>query len=240
MNLGFNALIDGFRLINQKGIRRFVYLPILLNLFLFGGAFYWMWQQIDKISQFIVGWVPDWLAWLNFLVIPFMLVCFFALFIFLFTAISNFIAAPFHGLLAAKVEHKLNPQIANQAPSEFKLSSEISRTLKREWTKQLYFIPRAIGFFILFMLIPIVGQLVWFLFIAWMMAIQYCDFCFDNHQIDFHRMRTTLSKSKFVTFSFGGFVSLLSMLPLVNLIIMPAAVCGATKLWVERYFNDLD
>ena len=240
MSLGFSALIDGFRLINQKGIRRFVYLPILLNLFLFGGAFYWMWQQIDKISQFVVDLVPDWLSWLNFLVIPFMLICFFALFIFLFTAISNFIAAPFHGLLAAKVEAKLNPQIASQAPSEFKLSSEVTRTLKREWTKQVYFIPRAIGFFILFLFIPVVGQLIWFLFIAWMMAIQYCDFCFDNHQVDFHRMRSTLSKSKLTTFSFGGFVSLLSMLPLVNLIIMPAAVCGATQLWVERYYNDLD
>jgi len=34
---------------------------------------------------------------------------------------------------------------------------------------------------------------------------------------------------------FGIIVSLLSTVPLINLLIMPAAVAGATALWVEKH-----
>ncbi|MCU4676143.1 sulfate transporter CysZ [Catenovulum sp. 2E275] len=234
MSSGVQCFFDGFSLINKKGIRRFVYIPILINLVLFGLTFWWLLGQTDLISQWVIGWVPDWLSWLTVLILPVMIVGFFVLFIFLFTSISNFIAAPFHGLLASKVEMMLSPQLAQQADSEFKLTQEIGRTLKREWQKLAYYLPRALGYFILFLFLPVGGQIIWFLFIAWMMAIQYLDFPFDNHQVSFSQMRDQLWRKKSSSFSFGIIVSLFSMIPIINLIVMPVAVCGATKLWVEK------
>ncbi|WP_185976622.1 sulfate transporter CysZ [Catenovulum sediminis] len=234
MTSGIKFFTDGFSLINQKGIRRFVYIPLLVNCILFGAAFYWLIGQTDKMLEFANSWLPDWLAWLNVLVTPLIVITFFVVFAFLFTTIANFIAAPFHGLLASKVEEKLNPKLAAKAPQEFKLLNEIGRTLKREWQKQLYFLPRALGFLLLFFILPIGGQILWFLFIAWTMALQYCDFAFDNHKVPFYKMRAVLRQNKLNCFGFGVITSLCSMIPLVNMIVMPIAVCGATKFWVEE------
>lgn len=234
MTTGFGAFVQGFSLITQKGIRRYVYVPIVINLIMFASAFYWLIQKTDELSVWISGWLPDWLSWLNILVLPLAIISFFVMFAFFFTTLANFIAAPFHGLLASKVEAKLNPQLAAKAPSEFKIMNEIGRALAREWQKQMYFLPRTLGFLILLFVLPVIGQVLWFLFIAWMMAVQYCDFSFDNHQVSFKKMRWGLNQHKADCFSFGIITSLASMIPILNLIVMPVAVCGATVLWSEK------
>ena len=66
-----------------------------------------------------------------------------------------------------------------------------------------------------------------------MMAVQYCDYPFDNHKVPFKTMRRTLNESRSNSFSFGIMVSVFSMIPVVNFLVMPVAICGATKMWVE-------
>ena len=110
----------------------------------------------------------------------------------------------------------------------------------RELSKLIYYIPRAIGFLLLFFLLPVIGQVLWFLFSAWMMAIQYCDYPFDNHKIPFRAMRDTLAKERSHSFSFGIMVSVCAMIPIVNFLVMPVAICGATAMWVDelRYYHN--
>jgi CysZ protein len=81
--------------------------------------------------------------------------------------------------------------------------------------------------------LPIIGPVIWFLFTSWLLAIQYLDYPFDNHKIDFNVMRAQLRSKPANSFSFGITVNLASMLPLVNLLVMPIAVCGATAMWVD-------
>ena len=61
------------------------------------------------------------------------------------------------------------------------------------------YLPRAVVLFILYF-VPGIGQTVapvlWFLFSAWMLAIQYCDYPFDNHKVPFKEMRTALRNPK--------------------------------------------
>jgi CysZ protein len=38
---------------------------------------------------------------------------------------------------------------------------------------------------------------------------------------------------------FGALISLFTMIPVLNLVIMPVAVCGATAMWVDRYRSTL-
>ena len=68
-----------------------------------------------------------------------------------------------------------------------------------------------------------------------MMAIQYKDYPFDNHKISFDDMRSFLQAHKGLSFSFGITTSIFSMIPIINLVVMPVAICGATALWVEQY-----
>ncbi|MDG4871044.1 EI24 domain-containing protein, partial [Guyparkeria sp. 1SP6A2] len=73
------------------------------------------------------------------------------------------------------------------------------------------------------------------LFTAWILAIQYCDYSFDNHKVDFKVMRNQLKQKPGKTYGFGMIVALLTTIPVVNLFIMPIAVCGATAMWVGEF-----
>jgi CysZ protein len=68
-----------------------------------------------------------------------------------------------------------------------------------------------------------------------MMAIQYKDYPFDNNKISFTQMKDILKKNKGLSYSFGITVAVFSMIPIVNLVVMPVAICGATALWVDYY-----
>jgi CysZ protein len=48
-------------------------------------------------------------------------------------------------------------------------------------------------------------------------------------------MRSSLRQDKIDNLQFGALVSLFTMIPFLNLVILPVAVCGATAMWVDRY-----
>ena len=108
---------------------------------------------------------------------------------------------------------------------------DIPRIMKREWQKLAWYLPRAIVLLLLYF-IPGVGQTVapvlWFLFSAWMLAIQYCDYPFDNHKVPFKTMREALRSRKVMNMQFGALTSLFTMIPVLNLVILPVAICGFT------------
>ncbi|MGB1297013.1 MAG: sulfate transporter CysZ [Psychrobium sp.] len=234
---GASYFLKGFELIQTKGLRTFVIVPLLVNLILFSAAFYYLYLQLEDLFAYINGYLPDWLSWLNVILWPIAVIIVLVVFSFIFSSVANWIAAPFNGLLSEKVECHLTGKPAPD--SSFKeLMADIPRTLGREWTKLVYYIPKALGCLILFF-IPLIGQtiapILWFLFSAWMMSIQYCDYPFDNHKRSFTIMRDQLKQDRGSALSFGFMTTLFSMIPIVNFIVMPVAICGATAMWVERY-----
>lgn len=234
---GFAYFFYGLKLCFSPGIRRFVFIPMLLNILLFGGGLYYLYINFeDWINKWILS-LPDYLSWIGVVIEPLLVLTLVALFSYFFSTISNILAAPFNGLLAEKLEIRLTGHSPND-DSLFSMLKDVPRILAREWTKLKYYIPKAIGLFIL-LFIPLIGQtlgpILWFLFSAWMMAIQYCDYPFDNHKISFEDMKSDLRQDKFTAYSFGSLVAICTMIPLLNLIVMPVAVCGATAMWVEKY-----
>ena len=208
---GFYYFAQGWKLVSQPGIRRFVILPLLVNILLMGGAFWWLFTQLDVWIPTLMSYVPDWLQWLSYLLWPLAVISVLLVFGYFFSTIANWIAAPFNGLLAEQLEARLTGAT-----------------------------PPDTGIFgIMKDVIPGIGQTVapvlWFLFSAWMLAIQYCDYPFDNHKVPFKEMRTALRTRKITNMQFGALTSLFTMIPLLNLFIMPVAVCGATAMWVDSY-----
>ncbi len=234
---GAHYLMRGFSLIREKGLRRFVFIPLLVNLVLFIAAFSWLMYQIKDMVTWVLHYLPHWLDWLEYLIWPLGIIAILVVFSYIFSAIANWIAAPFNGLLAERVELKLTGEALPDA-GMVDIFKDMPRLFGREWAKLKYYLPRAIGFLILF-LIPVIGQtlgaVLWFFFTAWMMAIQYLDYPFDNHKIPFEDMKLALKYQRGPSFSFGILATLLSMVPILNLIVMPVAVCGATAMWVERF-----
>lgn len=232
-----NYFLQGFSLIQTKGLKRFVFIPLAVNLILFSVALYALFGQIDGAIIWLVDLIPDWLGWLksalSYIIWPLAVITILLVFALIFGTLANWIAAPFNGLLAEKVEKHLTGQDLGDT-GVLDVVKDIPRTLGREFSKLAYYIPRALGFLLLFFILPVFGQVLWFLFTAWMMAIQYCDYPFDNHKVSFKDMRRTLNQSRGNCFSFGIGVSIFSMIPIVNFLVMPVAICGATAMWVDN------
>lgn len=230
---GIRFFFKGFSLVNQKGIKRFVIVPLAVNFVLFTLALMYLIEQLGVQVEWIREQIPSWLSWIEFLLFPIALFVILLLFSLVFSSVANWLAAPFNGVLAERVEQKLTG-VAPSQDSFMAVIKAIPHTLVREWRKLLYFIPRFIGYFIIGWFFPVVGQIVWFLFIAWTLAIQYCDYAFDNNKVPFDHMRHVLRQNKAACFGFGGAVSIFTMVPILNLIVMPVAICGATAMWVEK------
>lgn len=234
---GFYYFRYGFQIMLLTGIKRYVIVPLVVNFLLLGGAGFWLFSRLQEWIPALLSHFPHWLHWLEYLLWPLALLTMLMVMGYVFSTIANLLAAPFCALLSEKVEQHLTG-VVTTGSSWAMLFRDLPRTFYHEWQKVRYYLPRMLAILLL-QFLPGVGQVVfpviWFLFGIWMMSIQYCDYPFDNHRIKFVDMRKILLKDKQVNLQFGAMVSLCTLLPIINLIIMPAAVCGATAMWVARY-----
>lgn len=238
---GIGYLLKGAQLLSHPKLRVFVLVPLFINILIFAGSFWFLFSAIMAWIDGYIANLPDFLSWLSYLFWPFLIGSILFGFSFLFSIVANLIAAPFNGLLAEKTEILLtNEQVSDDGFSD--LFKDLPRILKRELQKLTYFLPRMLLCGALFF-IPVAGQIVapfiWIVFAGWMMAIQYADFPFDNHKIDFKTMKSALSQRWGKNLTFGILISFCTTVPFLNFIIMPIAVCGATAFWVDIYKDEL-
>lgn len=232
---GFKFLLSGFKLILRPKIRLYVVIPLLINILLFSTAIiYGIGSLNDLIDSLIARW-GEWLGWFTWILWPIFLVVSLTVIFFCFSIVANLIGAPFNGFLAEAVENSLTGQKPNSDSSE-PLFQVILDALKSELQKFLYFIIRALPLLILFLIpmINVAAPLIWFLFSAWMLAIEYSDYPMGNHDILFQDQREKLSANRQLAFGFGAGVMLLTMIPIVNFLAMPVAVAGATRMYIEH------
>ncbi len=239
--MGLKHFIKGFQLLPAPGVRLWVIIPLLLNLVLFVGLTLYALQQFEGWMSWLLSYLPAWLefiAWLLGIVFGLLLALCYA---YTFTLVGNLIAAPFYGLLANAVYIKLCGS-GDEAPLTLKTASVIARqAFVRELQKLAYFLPRLSAVLLLCLVlsfIPVVNVAVTaiiFLWGAWSLALQYLDYPADINGVNFKTLRQRAGDDKGLSFSFGSIVLLASTVPVLNLLVMPAAVAGATSLWVERF-----
>jgi len=56
----------------------------------------------------------------------------------------------------------------------------------------------------------------------------------NNHKLGWNEMLAWLRQKRWQSMSFGGIVYLVLLIPVVNILMMPAAVAGATLFWVRE------
>jgi CysZ protein len=228
--------VEGARLIIKPGFRRFILIPLLVNLVIFIGVTIALFYAFQDFFTLVLNWMPTWLNWLAWLLWPIVGFIFLVIYGYSFNLITNFIAAPFYGLLAEKIENHLT----GTAPPSEPWDQLIPRTLKREGTKLWYFISR--GFLVLLLFIALIflpganllGALIAGIWGCWCMAVQYLDYPADNHQLSFRSLRRRLNQQPLTSYSLGGIVLLGSMIPFVNILVTPIAVAGATIYWTRE------
>ena len=233
---GAAYLIDGFKLISKPGIKRFVIIPLLINIILFSGLFYLLHHYFAEFSLWVNHHLPNWLHWLGYLLWVIFYIGFSLVLIYTFVTLSNFISAPFNSLLSQQVEFYLTGK-KRKGESLLATCKDVPRIIGRQFAILSYYLPRAVVLIVLFF-IPIVQMIaapLWFVFNAWFMALQCIDYPTDNLRISLANVKTRLKQQRFLTLTFGIAVLIFSMIPVVNFFVLPAAVAGATKLWLEKF-----
>ncbi|MCP4485877.1 MAG: sulfate transporter CysZ [Gammaproteobacteria bacterium] len=230
---GSYMLARGFKLIRQPGIRRYVVVPLLINIIFFGGLIWFGYSWFDPLVERAMAWVPDFLDFLRWIIWVFIALMAAIIVFFAFTPIANIVAAPFNALMSEKIEEVLTGKDIN---SDLSFMALVVSSMGSQLRKLLYIALWSIGLILITMIpvINIVSPVLWVIFGSWLLSLEYLDYPMGNHNLSFSRQKQVLAQRRGLSLGFGGMVMVLTSTPVINFFIMPIAVAGATAMWVEQ------
>lgn len=222
----------------QPGVRIYAVMPLLINTVLFASLIWFGYERFSPLVDYMMSGIPaifNFLRWIIWIIIS----TFTAIFIFFtFTPIANIVAAPFNALLSEKIEIRLTGKTIGVNSSFMKMARD---SFLSQIRKLVYIIFWS-AVLLLISLIPLVNfaaPFLWVIFGSWLLSLEYLDYPMGNHELKFTRQRQILAARKGLSLGFGSSVMVLTSIPLLNFIVMPVAVAGATVLWVEQLEREM-
>ena len=233
---GAQYLLRGAKMLNHKSLRLFVIIPLLVNIIIFGSL---IGLTINYLSDLMSGWlgmIPEWLGFIEWILWPLIGITLSLITGYAFTAVALLIASPFNALLAEKAEELITGRPVDSLEGLGAALLAIPRGIMREVLKLLYYIPMFLLVLILSFVpgLNAVAPFLWLLLGAWMMSIQFLDYPMDNHNLSFADVKEAARFRRLSSLGFGGGVALCAGIPIVNFIVIPSAVVGATIMWCEE------
>ena len=228
----------GLAIVTRPGIRAYVVAPLLINTVLFVALIYF---GASWLVGFAEDMLPGWLDFLAWILVPAFVVSAFMAGFYTFNLVANLVAAPFNGLLAAAVERHLTGRAPPSAAGGWRtFAKELAATLTNEVRKLAYVAIRSLPPLVLFVIpgVNVVAPFVWMLLGAWMLAVTYLDYPMANHGIGFVELRARLAERRLLGLGFGGAAMAALAVPVLNFLVIPCAVAGATAMWVEQFDDD--
>lgn len=218
------CFIQGLKQASRPPLRSYLLLPIAINLVLYSTAFVVGYIYLTDLITLIV---PDWLnaiKWLQWLIYLLFFISFAVIGFFIATLLANIIAAPFYSLLAVKTWTLI---AGNITPIK---SPAIKQVIYSEINRIGYLVSRMLPLLVLFFIpvINLIAPLLWLLFGAWCMGLEFMAYPLENQNILFAQQRKQAKSQKWAVLSFGGFIMLGMSIPLINLIVAPITVIGTT------------
>ena len=230
--------VRGFALVTRPGIRAYVVVPLLINVTLFAAL---IWFSASWLLDFARDMLPDWLEFLAWILIPSYVLAVFMAGFYTFNIVANLFAAPFNGLLAEAVERHLTGRSPRTAGGGWRtFLPELWATLVAEVRKLAYVAVRSLPLLVLFVIpgVNVVAPVVWMVVAAWMLAVTYVDYPMANHGIGFGALLARLRERRLLVLGFGGAAMAALAVPVLNFLVIPCAVAGATAMWVEQLGGD--
>lgn len=229
---GVRAVRRAMTIIRAPALRRYVMVPLALNVACSAAGLYLLDQAITELMKQL----PPWLDWLRFLTVPLVVLLGLVAVFFGFSILANVLASPFNGTLSAAVERHLRGELATGPVSLVETAAEILRSVYGELRKILYYARWVIPALVL-SLVPVLNVLaapVWLALGAWMLAIEYLDGPYGNHGQAFPAVRTALRQRRTLALGYGGAMSVVTLVPVLNFVAVPIGVAAATLLYVEE------
>lgn len=224
---GPGCLIEGYRLLLRPAMRGYAIGPLLGNIVLIAIALALCWLTIDWA---VATWLPASWGWLTWLLLPLAILALLWVFMIGFTALANLLLGPFLDRLAAaaRVQRGL-AAIEDQKPVGWTAS------IKQELRRWGYLALCLLGVFVVGW-IPVVQVLtapLALLVSAWFLAIESSSHAFAIRGQGFADQLVMLRRHRGSALAFGLAASGALLVPVLNLLLVPAAVVGMT-LWVEQ------
>ncbi len=226
----------GLRWLFKPGLKKFVLIPILVNILLIAAA---IWLSTVYFEGFMDRFLPQegWLSYLRSLLWAVFALAYAVGAFYGFTVIANLVGSPFNAILSAKAEELLTgkPTSDSRVPP-IKL---VIDSILGELGKLFYIATRAVPILLLF-LVPGLNALapaLWILLGFWFLALEYGDYPMGNHDLSPTAQRSLLRSKRLSALSFGAGATVLMLIPVINFAAMPASVIGATHLWTNRLSN---
>jgi len=138
--------------------------------------------------------------------------------------------------MAEKVEELLTGKDINSGVS---LMTIIKDSIMSQIGKLVYILLWSLVLIIISFIpvINLISPFLWLIFGSWLLSLEYLDYPMGNHDLTFKQQKQTLKKRRGLSLGFGGSVMVLTSIPIINFIVMPVAVAGATAMWVDQLSN---
>lgn len=224
-------LLRGLRLLLAPDLRHFVWIPLLINLGLYGLG---LWAGIHYFAAFMHWLLPAWLGFLAWLLWPVFALSFVLVMYFTFTVLANLIGSPFYGRLAEQVLAKTGKPVLPQPG--LPLGKALTGGMATELKRLGFFLARAVPLLVLFAIpgVNVVAPFLWLAFNAWFLGMEYLAYPLEARGVEFDEQRQRAKAMRIGLLSFGGTAMLGLAVPGLNVLVAPAAVAGAALYVSER------
>ena len=235
-HFGGYYFLQGLKLIFKPGIKRYTLIPILLNIVLYVLLWWYAWGEIQ-------AWVGAWLqslsnnwSWLAYVLYPVIWLSMVLLTMYTFVIMSLLLASPFFGFLTQALQNQWQGKQAERV-SFREILLLVPRSISRELGKIMSFLPWLFAILLCYIIpgVNLFTGFFWVLFLSWFNLVQFADYIFDNNSISFNQMKVVLKQNKVLSLSFGFTVTIFMMVPLLNILVIPAAVAGAALMYWENF-----
>ena len=203
--------------------RNYILLPALVSLAIVSGGLVFALAYVQDAINYLttISWWPD---WLSAIVEPLLYILGVLIGAWLFGFIAAIVGSPFYGELS-------NSVLPNSEAVMPKWWQTLLPTLRREWTKLKYLLPRLLGLLLLGFVpvINVIAPALWLLYGGWLMAVQFCDYPFENRSRSFTETLDRLRTHRLACMGLGAGITLGMSIPLLNFVVAPVAVVAGSR-----------
>jgi CysZ protein len=236
---GFFAPFRSVRTLrNYPHLLQYIVIPFLINLIVFSGAVY---LGLDFFGGTVVEYIPQgdawywsviyWGLWVLAVILTAVLV------FFSFTVVGNLLASPFNDLLSERTEEVLSG-LKNEQPFSF------GRFLQDAWqtvlleAKKMWIFVVVMVFILPLNLLPGIGNSLYSIMAVcltlFFLSFEYLGFVLVRKNKFFREQKQYIFARKFLMLGFSCGVIMILAIPFFQMLCIPLAVIGATRLWCEE------
>lgn len=200
-----------------------------LTLLIFIGMIFALIFSTELIIDSLFSWlnIENWGFWAKLITYPGLIVGYGLFAFFTFVAVAGIISIPFMDMMSEKIEQIIRPHHEN---------SGFWFGLKHGFISSIIVLFRMLVVMTVslpFLLIPLLGTVVYFLINSWYIGFSFLDIPMGRRGWTFKEKKFFLQNYKYSQLWFGIIINTLTMIPVFNLLIIPWATATGTLIFIE-------